>query len=160
MSKPETLQRLKMSQSILTVESYKVNKMFCLAKRLRQSGSSGGEAAQFVAVLDRDNFEDRIEEAGLAFVMFHTDWCRHCKPLASTWEMLASQYRTEDVTVASVDCNAADNVNKELCANLGVSGVPAIQIFHGGVKVSFCVLGGLQELSRLRTTLAAELSKT
>ena len=37
-----------------------------------------------------------------------------------------------DVLIASLDCNAADNVNKELCLQLGVNGVPSIII----VKVS------------------------
>ena len=39
------------------------------------------------------------------------------------------------VLVAAVDCNAADSVNKALCAELGVRGVPAIRAFRRGVQV-------------------------
>ena len=39
------------------------------------------------------------------------------------------------VLVAAVDCNAADSVNKALCAGLGVRGVPAIRAFRRGVQV-------------------------
>ena len=92
-------------------------------------------------MLDRDNFKDVVEEAGLVMIMFQADWCRHCKPLALTWEVLATQYRTQEVLLASVDCNAADNVNKELCSRLGVSGVPSIQIFRDGVKVESTISG-------------------
>ena len=46
-----------------------------------------------VAELDRDNFEDRTGEVEWTFVHFHTDWCRHCKYVAETWEELAERYK-------------------------------------------------------------------
>ena len=94
-------------------------------QRLKYSGSSESGLSSEV-VLDRDNFQDRTEEADLVFIMFQADWCRHCKPLAITWEILATKYRSEEALLASVDCDAADNVNKELCSRLGVRGVPSI----------------------------------
>ena len=39
------------------------------------------------------------------------------------------------VLIASLDCNAADSVNKDLCLNFGVGGLPHIQILHLGKKV-------------------------
>ena len=108
--------------------------------RLRYSASQGrGDTDQetpAVLVLDRDNFHDWTDHAGLVFILFHADWSRHCKALAPTWERLAQDYRTEEgLMVASIDCNAADNVNQELCSSYGVSGVPSIQILNQGVKV-------------------------
>ena len=47
-----------------------------------------------VVELDRDNFEGEIK-IGFAFVHFYTDWCRHCKTLAATWELLAQKYQGE-----------------------------------------------------------------
>ena len=112
-------------------------------------------------VLDRDNFQDRVEEAGLVLIMFQADWCRHCKPLALTWEVLATQYRSQEVVMASVDCNAADNVNKELCSRLGVSGVPSIQIFRDGVKVESMISGQyLSDTSDWRLLWRQELGGT
>ena len=88
--------------------------------RLRYSASQGGSATEqetpAVLVLDRDNFHDWTDNAGLVFILFHADWSRHCKALTPTWESLAENYRREEsIMVASIDCNAADNVNKELC---------------------------------------------
>ncbi len=37
-----------------------------------------------------------------------------------------------EVMIGSVDCNAADNVNKELCQRFGVRGVPNIKILKNG----------------------------
>ena len=37
-----------------------------------------------------------------------------------------------EVMIGSVDCNAADNVNKELCQRFGVIGVPNIKILKNG----------------------------
>ena len=39
------------------------------------------------------------------------------------------------VLIASLDCNAADSVNKDLCLNMGVGGLPHILILHSGQKV-------------------------
>ena len=52
-----------------------------------------------------------------------------------TLSYLAYLSGVSDVMIASVDCNAADNVNKELCINFSVNGVPNIQIIKDGVKV-------------------------
>ena len=108
--------------------------------RLRCSANHGGAATDqeaAVVVLDRDNFQDWTEDADLVFILFHADWSRHCKALAPAWESLAEDYRREErLLVASIDCNAADNVNKELCSSYGVIGVPSIQILQQGVKVT------------------------
>ena len=40
------------------------------------------------------------------------------------------------VTVGHVDCSAADNINHELCQENGVDGVPTINAYREGVKVS------------------------
>ena len=47
-----------------------------------------------VVKLDRDNFEEETG-TGFAFVHFYTDWCRHCKSLEKTWELLAEKYQGE-----------------------------------------------------------------
>ena len=47
-------------------------------KRLRHSlGDEDDE--EIVAVLDRDNFEDRTGEVTFTFILFHADWCRYCR---------------------------------------------------------------------------------
>jgi len=89
-----------------------------------------------VAVLDRDNFEDRTSEMEWTFIQFHADWCRHCKLMSDNWEKLAELYKDHStVMIASLDCNAADSVNKDLCLKFGVGGLPHIQIFNFGHKV-------------------------
>ena len=60
-------------------------------KRMRQNVAE--EDDESVAVLDRDNFEDRTSEVEWTFILFHADWCRHCKLMADTWEKLAEVYK-------------------------------------------------------------------
>ena len=43
------------------------------------SAAGDEDEEEVVAVLDRDSWEDRTQEAELALVHFHTDWCRHCR---------------------------------------------------------------------------------
>jgi thiol-disulfide isomerase/thioredoxin len=103
-----------------------------------------------VVELGRDNFEEEIR-TGFAFVHFYTDWCRHCKSLEKTWELLAEKYQGEgrgykasniyesfpagdsQVTIGHVDCSAADNINHELCEENDVDGVPTINAYREGV---------------------------
>ena len=40
------------------------------------------------------------------------------------------------VTIGHVDCSAADNINHELCEENDVDGVPTINAYREGVKVS------------------------
>lgn len=87
-----------------------------------------------VVELGRDNFEEEIR-TGFAFVHFYTDWCRHCKSLEKTWELLAEKYQGDSqVTIGHVDCSAADNINHELCEENDVDGVPTINAYREGVK--------------------------
>ena len=60
-------------------------------KRMRQNVAEDDDES--VAVLDRDNFEDRTSEVEWTFILFHADWCRHCKLMADTWEKLAEVYK-------------------------------------------------------------------
>lgn len=87
-----------------------------------------------VVELGRDNFEEEIR-TGFTFVHFYTDWCRHCKSLEKTWELLAEKYQGDSqVTIGHVDCSAADNINHELCEENDVDGVPTINAYREGVK--------------------------
>ena len=141
---------------------------------MEDSAAGEEDEEEVVAVLDRDSWEDRTQEAELALVHFHTDWCRHCRSpqYIARWQIkylifvcfqssdghmggagsavqrfagailsflsshhLAVTSGEAAVLVAAVDCNAADSVNKALCAGLGVRGVPAIRAFRRGVQV-------------------------
>ena len=46
------------------------------------------------------------------------------------------------VTVGHVDCSAADNINHELCEENDVDGVPTINAYREGVKVSAVHISG------------------
>ena len=37
--------------------------------------------------------------------------------------------------VGDVDCSAADNINRELCEENSVDGVPTINVYKDGIKV-------------------------
>jgi len=110
-----------------------------------------------VLKLDKDNFEEETK-TGIAFVKFFAPWCGHCKRLAPTWEELAKKYEGKaGVTVAHVDCTAADNANRALCDSNGVNGFPTLLIFNDGTKVE--EYNGKRDLADLEAFVEKHVAK-
>lgn len=79
--------------------------------------------------LDRESFQaGALDVNRPSLIKFYAPWCDHCKALAPTWKQLEEMYSESSVLVASVDCT----VEKALCNDMGVDGVPTIMHFHGG----------------------------
>ena len=72
-----------------------------------------------------ENFEDFNEKPGL--VLFHANWCGHCKKLMPDWNKLQAQYPDH---VTSVEADA----NPELVEKHGVQGFPTIKYLKSGLN--------------------------
>lgn len=86
-----------------------------------------------VVILTTETFNNSISR-DYTFVKFYAPWCGHCKRLAPTWDQLAiKMVGNVAVKIAKVDC--ADNDNRPLCSQQGVSGFPTVILYHEGEKV-------------------------
>ena len=72
-----------------------------------------------------ENFEDFNEKPGL--VLFHANWCGHCKKLMPEWKKLQDQY-PEHVTSVEADAHP-----KVIEAH-GVQGFPTIKYLKSGLS--------------------------
>ena len=86
-----------------------------------------------------------VPDDDAAFVMFHAEWCGHCKQLLPAYESLASA-RSEDAAFHKCEDRVLQASKK--ANDLGVNGYPHIVFFKKGVAVDKLVGNqGHQKLS-------------
>lgn len=80
-----------------------------------------------------ENFETDID-GKKALVLFHADWCGHCKRFMPEWDKISSEVASMDgvdVMLAKVECgNAKDNdAHKDIMEKYNIKGYPTILSF-------------------------------
>ena len=80
-----------------------------------------------------ENFESDID-GKRALVLFHADWCGHCKNFMPEWNKISSEVASMDgvdVILAKVECgNAKDNdAHKDIMEKYNIKGYPTILSF-------------------------------
>lgn len=92
--------------------------------------------------LSREGFESTPEEledkiaSKKSMVLFHADWCGHCKKFMPTWDSLSSKWNEsqDEVQFIKVDCgNPKENPeHRAIMEKYGIQGYPTIFVFEGG----------------------------
>ncbi|OJD29453.1 disulfide isomerase [Diplodia corticola] len=81
------------------------------------------EAKDYNSLIAKSNHTSIVE--------FYAPWCGHCQNLKPTYEKVAKNLAGL-AKVAAIDCD--DDVNKRLCAEMGVGGFPTLKIVRPGKK--------------------------
>ncbi|KAF5294832.1 hypothetical protein FQA39_LY00316 [Lamprigera yunnana] len=84
-----------------------------------------------VVDLGDNDFDSKMNEFGVALVMFYAPWCGHCKRLKPEYAKAAEDLLRYDppVPLVKVDCTEA---GKDTCSKHDVSGYPTLKIFKNG----------------------------
>ena len=102
------------------------------------SGHLGGFRGS-VEIEAFENFADAANKPSL--VLFHADWCGHCKKMMPEWKKFKSQNK---LNVLPID---VESENKEIMNKHGINGFPTIKFFPNGHAN-----GGAQDYTGPRTT--------
>ena len=75
-----------------------------------------------------DDFDEVMQEAGVAVVDFWAPWCGPCKMMEPILEEIALEYQEKGVRVVKVNVDEA----QRLAADFGVRSIPTLMFFRDG----------------------------
>ncbi|KAL2212157.1 protein disulfide-isomerase tigA precursor [Sarocladium strictum] len=102
------------------------------------------EMPSSIQMLTDKSFEELVGSDKNVLVAFTAPWCGHCKNLAPTWELVATDFANdENVVIAKVDVESGNN--KAVAKDQGVTGYPTILWFPAGSKEGEKYKGGRTE---------------
>lgn len=82
-----------------------------------------------VLILNDENYREKMyNQDQIIMVEFYAHWCGHCKRFASTYKSLALSVRDWHSVVKVAALNCADERNKDVCRQIGVTGYPTIKM--------------------------------
>jgi protein disulfide-isomerase-like protein len=76
------------------------------------------------------NYDSIVHKNKVVFVKVYTEWCGHCKNIASEWEALAEAIHSSHSHVAIASINA--ETESALAKKLGVHGYPTLLLIKNG----------------------------
>ncbi|KAK0392357.1 hypothetical protein NLU13_1852 [Sarocladium strictum] len=102
------------------------------------------EMPSSIQMLTDKTFYETVGGDKNVLVAFTAPWCGHCKNLAPTWELVATDFANDDnVVIAKVDVEAGNS--KATAKEQGVTGYPTILWFPAGSKEGTKYKGGRTE---------------
>ena len=81
--------------------------------------------------MEQNKFQQLIDEGAATLVTVSATWCGPCKMFAPIWQEV-SQKLKDKINFVKIDADECENI----CAQLGVSGVPTTVIFRLGQEVA------------------------
>lgn len=88
-------------------------------------------ASDQVIVLTPENVDSTLfNNTAALLVEFYATWCGHCIAFSPVWKSLARDIKEwkPAVDLAAIDC--ANESNRKVCTNFGITGYPSIKFFH------------------------------
>ncbi|PVV01882.1 hypothetical protein BB560_003685 [Smittium megazygosporum] len=87
-------------------------------------------------------FNSAINSSGLVVVDFHAVWCGPCKMIAPVLEQISAAL--PEVTFVKVDVDVLSN----LASTQGITAMPTIKLFKGGVEVDQIVGANIEAIRK------------
>jgi len=82
-----------------------------------------------VIELNKENFQETIDNEGIVFVDFWATWCGPCRQFAPVFESAAKKH--EDVTFGKIDTET----QRELAASFEIQAIPTLMAFRDNILV-------------------------
>ena len=97
-----------------------------------QINNNGSQAVDdLYQVNNKINTQDDIGYSKKTLVLYHADWCGHCKHFLPVWKKFVSQY--PNIKTDSIECS--NEANKAKCAN--IEGFPTVLLYVDGKPIQY-----------------------
>ena len=84
-----------------------------------------------------DELESMIQSPEPTLVLFHADWCGHCKKLKPTWDETAKKANVDRTRMIKLDVGGKTPDQREIMDKYQIDGFPTILVFQNGVPVPY-----------------------
>ncbi len=105
----------------------------------RKAGLEEAKDTQTTVGISLTDFHKMLEDKPLVLVDFYADWCQPCKKMQPFLDELARE-RSDELTLIRINADE----NPELCAQLGIEGLPVIRVYRNGEQ-SWSHMGYLEK---------------
>ncbi|CAM4718052.1 unnamed protein product [Leuciscus chuanchicus] len=120
-------------------------------------------ASDQMIILSPENVDSVLyNSSATRLVMFYANWCGHCINFSPTWKSLARDIKEwkPAVDLAAIDC--ADESNRKVCTNYGITGYPTLKFFPAYSSSEFTgqqFTGSSRDVRSLRHYIIDKLEK-
>ena len=84
---------------------------------------------------------DTIVASKKSIVLFHADWCGHCKKFIPTWDKLSQKWneKQDKVQFVKVECGNPKEkpAHKDIMEKYNIKGYPTIMVFENGTPTEY-----------------------
>lgn len=89
-----------------------------------------------------DEYDDEDLEGDAELILFHVDWCPHCKTAKPEWDQVAEEYNGEivngyEVQFTEVNCTDETPEVKDMIERYNIEGYPTIKLVKGDQVIDF-----------------------
>ena len=121
---------------------------------------SNGKSVSFTDNSATDvSIEEGVDGEGDAeLLMFHVDWCPHCKTAKPEWDKVANKYEGKSVngykvTFTDVNCTEETPDVQEMMETYNIEGYPTIKMIKGDQVIDFEAKPTESSLTQFLTTV-------
>lgn len=105
-----------------------------------------------------ENFEDNSSGKTAELMLFHVDWCPHCKTAKPEWDQVKAEYQNKEingykVVFTDINCTNETPEIQKLIDTYKIEGYPTIKLIKDGQVIDFDAKPTKDTLSKFLNTV-------
>lgn len=105
-----------------------------------------------------ENFEDNSSGKTAELMLFHVDWCPHCKTAKPEWDQVKAEYQNKEINgykviFTDINCTNETPEIQKLIDTYKIEGYPTIKLIKDGQVIDFDAKPTKDTLSKFLNTV-------